>query len=1542
MSLGTNLTPSPFVRGTTNTKDVFLLQGSVRRLIPDADTLKFMLAGQTVRTLKDADLAAIPLGAPVPSRKDGTLLTQKFPTPPPSITYYFMTAGQRRRVPDLPTAQFLTKTLQPVSVEAADLTAIPEGAPLPTRADNTLYRGTAAAFAYLMAAGQKRAFPDATTVRDAGLDIAARLPLSAADAALIPNGPAFPSTSRFLSAPSAETPLVLLPVRLETRFQGTELWLRVYPDDVHINSFEPQLTADEETARTAYLAAAQGGQDAAKLAFGALARKFGATRAAWISSATVPAGSKSAQWTIAPFTNVLPERWIVIGYQGNAPGQVLAVGPAIQDRLQVGPAPTSAGPLSDAGMKWVTDFNAAIQKGMAFRIPLTPVQQRGFNRIVVLGLKSRLSATDSSARLGDLLQAHHYTGGLELLALNTPTNNTENVNAGFLAGQPDYDAVFALEQGPALCPARPTADGDRLAAALNIAPGLLAHVRGADGAQDEIAHAMNTVMWPGTWGYYLSQLVNGSVPNPDTILPAARDHFSAAVRARGHFPILRIGRQPYGLLPVCWSAQWKPIEGRPLDAPLGGLLAKLRATWENSLANVPRIPGSADPEASLASMLGMTASSNSFVARNVVGPEYNFSYWNFVQKDLAASWWTTLSARTLANTADLSSAMQNTRLANSTYVTAQRPLTDVLVAPTPLDGSAAPAYIAALAGLGWADLRDAGPSSPVALFFLLLRHCALRQYLDSALDLLLAAGTAQPAERIEAELLGFSTVARPTAWDLLTRPLGNKGPVGAFLDGAKADPTVPAFAAFWSAFAQLSSFSAADLDAALREAFDLASYRLDAWITSLPYFRLQNLRAANPHGGIVLGAYGWLENVGPQAGQKSSSGFVHAPSLNQATTAAVLRAGYLAHSDAPQRPFEVDLSSDKVRLGLHLLDGIRSGQPLGALLGYRLERTMHDLKLDPYIDDVRAIPTATSATNNLDVVDGLGLLDKFHNDPNFWNHAGLPAPGTADRDSLTTAINRLDDAINAVADLALSESVHQLIRGNLLRAGATLDSIARGDTPPADIEIVDTPRSGTALGYRLLTVASGTSAPGWSVTSRAQAEPRLNAWAAALLGDPKLVRIRIQFLDTQGASFATKEIGLDALGLAPLDVLSLPESNGVPQELEARVRRAVAATAPPGTAQTAILTARDPAWQPAVIALTEWLGLAQAVARLVNGARPLAPKDLVIQGDPPASIDAGEFETRADAAEKQMRAALESLQSISADDAALLAAAAFGLPGAVPDTNSTQWPAQIAAAAAGLTARGAQLDKLAAAFTRASATPEQSSDYDSSRLKTIFGGSFAALPVLTPAGGDLWANSQNLQANDPLASVRWFQAAARVRPGAAGLDRAVMLAEALSGQLLLQFKVAQLPAAAADQWFALPGSTSTSRLSLVAFSPAPIPSGTSVAGLMIDEWTEVRPSAQQITAVSFQYTDPVARPPQSILLAVKPDDFPEWTMEAVEGTILEALDLAKIRAVDPESLGALGHYLPALYFAYNSGGGSVESVSTDWNKALLSSSGSPA
>src|SRR6185436_4548708 len=59
---------------------------------------------------------------------------------------------------------------------------------------------------------------------------------------------------------------------------------------------------------------------------------------------------------------------------------------------------------------------------------------------------------------------------------------------------------------------------------------------------------------------------------------------------------------------------------------------------------------------------------------------------------------------------------------------------------------------------------------------------------------------------------------------------------------------------------------------------------------------------------------------------------------NHATTAAVLRDGYLANGGR----LAVNLTSRRVGLALGILEGMRNGQSLGALLGYQFERHVHD------------------------------------------------------------------------------------------------------------------------------------------------------------------------------------------------------------------------------------------------------------------------------------------------------------------------------------------------------------------------------------------------------------------------------------------------------------------------------------------------------------------------------------------------------------------------------------------------------------------------
>src|SRR5207302_2531554 len=131
--------------------------------------------------------------------------------------------------------------------------------------------------------------------------------------------------------------------------------------------------------------------------------------------------------------------------------------------------------------------------------------------------------------------------------------------------------------------------------------------------------------------------------------------------------------------------------------------------------------------------------------------------------------------------------------------------------------------------------------------------------------------------------------------------------------------------------------------------------------------------------------------------------------------AAVLRSGYLSHRDADPNVLALDLSSDRVRLALEILDGVRAGQPVGALLGYRFERALRErrLALAQYILPIRRLAplaTATDARDGTepleaiaarDVVDGVRLLARWKADPaDLFGQPDMPGPGN-DRDDVT-------------------------------------------------------------------------------------------------------------------------------------------------------------------------------------------------------------------------------------------------------------------------------------------------------------------------------------------------------------------------------------------------------------------------------------------------------------------------------------------------------------------------------------------------------------
>ncbi|HET6482396.1 MAG TPA: hypothetical protein VFG35_20500, partial [Actinoplanes sp.] len=94
----------------------------------------------------------------------------------------------------------------------------------------------------------------------------------------------------------------------------------------------------------------------------------------------------------------------------------------------------------------------------------------------------------------------------------------------------------------------------------------------------------------------------------------------------------------------------------------------------------------------------------------------------------------------------------------------------------------------------------------------------------------------------------------------------------------------------------------------------------------------------------------------------------------------------------------------------------------------------------------------------------------------------------------------------------------------------------------------------------------------------------------------------------------------------------------------------------------------------------------------------------------------------------------------------------------------------------------------------------------------------------------------------------------------------------------------------------------------------PVDAATGLAGLLVDDWTEVLPASDEVVGVAVNVNAPGARPPQSLLLAVAPDPSrTQWTVDDVLATVAETLDLARIRTVHRAQLAGLSRYLPAIY-----------------------------
>ncbi len=423
---------------------------------------------------------------------------------------------------------------------------------------------------------------------------------------------------------------VLLPLRIETRFLPVDgkpnLWIRIYPDQVAIDSFDPKLTAGEFQDALAYgdMIATCANTDLAtqQSAWHFLAARYGVGRAAYLADLVMPAqtlsgwlqapdgtlgqeapgaalasGSlttilqavktRASSFVIAPKARFLPTRWIVFG-QPVVEGAPLAyeIKRPVHNDLNIGPsaatpvaASTPGGASVDPDLLWLIDFDAAVRVGMAARLPLSEAQARGFRSLYVTGIFDNDSRAEQLT-LEQLLTAHRFTDGWAILPQGTPTKNSSDATSGYSSKDPNFANSFALErQLPTAGTISPLAlDGRAVASALSLSTPSVAHLAGATGSNQFDAAAMAQAVWSGTIGYY-QQFIAQSGGAPSPLMARIHDLFLGEVRGRGPVPAIRVGNVPYGILPVTVIDQLLPA-ANPNNDPLVPVLSALWTSWK--------------------------------------------------------------------------------------------------------------------------------------------------------------------------------------------------------------------------------------------------------------------------------------------------------------------------------------------------------------------------------------------------------------------------------------------------------------------------------------------------------------------------------------------------------------------------------------------------------------------------------------------------------------------------------------------------------------------------------------------------------------------------------------------------------------------------------------------------------------------------------------------------------------------------------------------------------------------------------------------------
>ncbi|MFK7786199.1 MAG: hypothetical protein AB8B56_13855, partial [Crocinitomicaceae bacterium] len=474
-------------------------------------------------------------------------------------------------------------------------------------------------------------------------------------------------------------PVLFFPVKIETKFVGNKLNVRVFPDEIFVKNLEYNLTETEREAAEKFWNSIyeidnsnaeieaeteeeieeeiEAKETEKKASVNEIIDVLGKDRAAWALKQTWPTNlktddifsedklfklkpkravlqstsSKADDWTEAAFTDMLPDRFAFHLYDDKGNVTVKKLGNTIKTDIQLGFNPTEElvkDELYQKGLKWMFDYNEAVRVGMAATISLTSEQVKdGFSKLTVVGVKYSKKISDSTTKVIELFENHQFKAdGMGLVDIGKATQQVEHVDLE--KEEPsELDTFIDTHLRGELGGANELkTDGSRLVEALGFNNSHLSNLQNRAKVDLSNAVEMNKILWPSTIEYYLNQFSANTYTHSRNT--HAKKFFLDNVSGRGVLPTLRVGDQAYGITPVTSFSKWKNSSNPTFGEKL--LESILNPLYQHVFK--PKSETNISDAAEAYKALSANASSKRYSARSVIGKNLAYTLVNHQQQ----------------------------------------------------------------------------------------------------------------------------------------------------------------------------------------------------------------------------------------------------------------------------------------------------------------------------------------------------------------------------------------------------------------------------------------------------------------------------------------------------------------------------------------------------------------------------------------------------------------------------------------------------------------------------------------------------------------------------------------------------------------------------------------------------------------------------------------------------------------------------------------------------------------------------------------------